>query len=49
MPDHLMLYTGMSLGYADEAAAINQWRAPRMDVDEFLVMEGFEPGTGDRE
>lgn len=49
MSDHMMLYTGLSLGYADETAAINQWRAPRMDVAEFLVMEGFEPGPSDRE
>jgi nitroreductase len=49
MPNHLMLYTGMSLGYAEETAAINRWRAPRMDVAEFLVMEGFEPGSGDWE
>ena len=49
MPDDLMLYTGMSLGYADETAAINQWRAPRMDVAEFLLTEGFEPESSDRE
>ena len=49
MPDHLMLYTGMSLGYADESAAINRWRAPRMDVADFLVADGFAPDTPDSE
>jgi nitroreductase len=49
MPDHLMLYTGMSLGYADETAAINRWRAPRMDVADFLVTDGFAPDTPDAE
>lgn len=43
MPDHLMLYTGMSMGYADESAPINQWRAPRSNVDEFLITDGFAP------
>lgn len=49
MPDHLMLYTGMSLGYADENAAINRWRAPRMNAADFLVTEGFPPNTLDAE
>jgi len=49
MPDHLMLYTGMSLGYADATAAINRWRAPRMDVADLLVTHGFAPDTPDAE
>ena len=48
-----MLYTGMAMGYADESAPINQWRAPRLNVDEFLVAEGFvlpgERGASDRD
>ena len=28
-PPHMMLYSGMALGHADEAAPINSWRSPR--------------------
>ena len=49
LSDHLMLYTGMSLGYADEDAPINKWRAPRSDVGDFLVTEGFSPDTHETE
>lgn len=42
LPDNLMIYSGMALGYADESAAINQWRSPRAPVDEFASFDGFE-------
>jgi len=42
-PEH-MLFCGMALGYADEAAPINRWRSAREGVDEFAVFAGF----GDR-
>lgn len=42
LPDNLMIYSGMALGYADETAPINQWRAPRAPVDEFATFDGFE-------
>lgn len=42
LPDTLMIYSGMALGYADESAPINQWRSPRAPVDEFATFDGFE-------
>jgi nitroreductase len=42
LPDHLMIYSGMALGYADEAAPINGWRAPREPLDAFASFDGFE-------
>jgi len=38
--DHI-LFCGIALGLADEAAAINRWRAPRASVDEFATFRGF--------
>lgn len=42
VPDHLMIYSGMSLGYADETAPINQWRSPRSPLDTFATFSGFD-------
>jgi hypothetical protein len=36
-----MLFCGMALGYADENAPINQWRAPREKADTFATFSGF--------
>ncbi len=41
LPDDLMLFCGMALGYADTAAPINSWRSPRESVDEFATFSGF--------
>jgi nitroreductase len=41
IPNEHMLFCGMALGYADPAAPINQWRAPRADVDSFANFSGF--------
>ena len=42
-PEHI-LFCGIALGYADEAAPINRWRAEREPVDAFAtVSKGFEP------
>jgi nitroreductase len=41
LPDNLMVYSGMALGYADETAPINQWRSPREPVDSFATFSGF--------
>ena len=41
LPNEQMLFCGMALGHADPAAPINQWRAPRTDVDDFAVFSGF--------
>jgi hypothetical protein len=37
-----MIYSGMALGFADEAAQINAWRSPREPLDAFATFEGFE-------
>lgn len=42
LPPNLMIYSGMSLGYEDPNAAINQWRSPRVDLDSFATFDGFE-------
>lgn len=41
LPDHLMIYSGMSLGHADDVAPINGWRAPREPLEAFASFEGF--------
>jgi len=42
LPDNLMIYSGMALGYEDRAAPINSWRSPRAVMDAFASFEGFE-------
>lgn len=39
-PEHT-LFVGIALGYADEAAAINQMRTPRAPFEEYVQMRGF--------
>lgn len=46
LPDHMMLYSGMALGYEDPAAAINSWRAPRAPLEEFASFSGFSDSQG---
>jgi nitroreductase len=41
LPDHLMIYSGMAVGYADENAPINGWRSPREPLDAFASFDGF--------
>ena len=41
LPSHLMIYSGMALGYADENASINGWRAPRAPLEDYATFEGF--------
>jgi len=36
-----MIYSGLALGFADEAAPINRWRSPREPLDTFASFEGF--------
>ncbi len=38
--DHI-LFCGIALGFADESAAVNRWRAPRLGVDAFATFRGF--------
>jgi len=42
LPDHLMIYSGMALGYENPDAPINRWRAPRAPLESFASFEGFE-------
>jgi nitroreductase len=39
-PEH-MLFAGLALGFADEAAPINGWRSPREPIDAFATFSGF--------
>lgn len=41
LPSHMMLYSGMALGYEDPNAPINQWRSPRVPLDEYASFSGF--------
>jgi nitroreductase len=43
VPSRLILFCGIALGYADEAAPINGWQAPRAALDEFATFRGFPP------
>lgn len=40
-PANRMLFCGIALGYADEDAAINSWRSPRVPLQEFATFSGF--------
>jgi nitroreductase len=42
LPDNLMIYSGMSVGYADENAPINAWRSPREPLDAYASFDGFD-------
>ncbi len=37
IPDHLQIYCGMAVGYADREAPINRWRTERAPVDEIAT------------
>lgn len=39
-PEHI-LFCGMALGFADETAPINRWRAEREPVESFATFKGF--------
>ena len=42
LPQTLMVYSGIALGYADETAPINNWRSPRARLEEYAIFSGFE-------
>jgi len=42
LPPEYILFCGIALGYADEAAPINRWRAPRVPLEAFATFQGFE-------
>ncbi len=41
LPDELMLFCGMALGYADSEVPINSWRSVREPLDSFATFQGF--------
>lgn len=41
IPDDMMLFCGMGLGYMDEDAQINTLRTRRAELDEFVVFDGI--------
>lgn len=41
IPDNLMLFCGMGIGYMDETAPINTLRTQRADLGEYAHIEGF--------
>jgi len=41
LPDDHMLFSGMALGYADEAQPINQWRTRRDPLEVWGELRGF--------
>lgn len=41
LSDTLIIYSGMALGVADEAAPINGWRSPREPLSAYATFSGF--------
>ncbi len=41
LSDHMMLYSGMALGYENPEAPINSWRSPRVPLTDFASFSGF--------
>ena len=41
LPEHLMLYSGMAIGYANESAPINGWRTDRAPLGDFATLLGY--------
>jgi nitroreductase len=41
LPPELMLFSGMALGYRDEAAPINRLRTDRAPLEEIALLRGF--------
>jgi nitroreductase len=42
VPPNLMLFSGMALGYADEAHPVNALRTDRAALEEFATLRGFD-------
>lgn len=41
LPDELMLFSGMALGFRDESASINRLRTDRAPLEEIATLRGF--------
>ena len=37
LPDHLMLFCGIAIGYADRSAPVNEWTSDRAPLDEWVT------------
>jgi nitroreductase len=44
LPDDHMVFSGMAMGWRDEAHAINRWRTRRDPFEAWCEMRGFEEG-----
>ena len=42
LPEHQMVYCGMSMGYGDPIHPVNNFRMPRAPVDEYCRFHGFD-------
>ena len=42
LPDDLMVFSGMALGWRDETHPINAWRSARDPLDTWAELRGFE-------
>ena len=42
IPPEYILFCGLALGYADETAPINRWRAPRAPLESYATFTGFD-------
>ncbi len=42
LPDELMIFAGMSLGYEDKASPINSYRTMRAPLENFAILRGFD-------
>ena len=42
LPDNLMVYSGIAIGYEDKTAQINSWRSRRDALDVFATFSGFD-------
>jgi nitroreductase len=41
LPPEYIVFCGLALGYADDSAPINRWRAPRAPLEAFATFSGF--------
>ena len=42
IPSEFILFCGLAIGFADEAAPINNWRAPREPLENYATFAGFD-------
>jgi nitroreductase len=42
LPENLIVYSGIAMGYADTDASINSWRSPREPLEAYATFMGFD-------